>query len=208
VLRQDGGVSLLVGDACGHDAQDVWDNAVRFCLFLSQPEVARKLGLTPSDPRELLLDVDRGCNFRGNFAHDSITLTHVLIDPASGVFSVANAANPCPVIVVGPRGARRIQAKGASISHPDLEACGASYLSSEATVLSGVLDVGEMLLLGTDGLVDSEDENGVPLGETLEGRLMQERVWELSPRQALDAAFSMIKVRKDDVAIMVAKRTC
>src|SRR5262249_60747491 len=94
----DGRLAVALGDVTGHGIEAAADMAMAKFVFRSQ---AREHS-DPSDFLQSANDVVVGEIAPGKF----ITMVYVVIDPASGVVSVAGAGHP-PPRVVRPDGSRR-----------------------------------------------------------------------------------------------------
>ncbi|WP_344659696.1 SpoIIE family protein phosphatase [Catenulispora subtropica] len=191
-----GRVALVVGDVVGHGIHAAATmgrlrTAVRnFCA----------LDLTPEDLLGQLdalvesMDADEAEDQRG-VGIIGATCMYVVYDPVTGLCSVAGAGHPCPAVV----------GRGGSVDFLDLPVgppLGLGGSSYEAVEL--IIDEGSTLVLYTDGLVESRDQD---IGTGLERLSAVLEGPGRDPEELCAAAIGgLLPARPwDDVALLAAR---
>lgn len=150
----------VVGDVAGKGlpAATVMTKA----LAATRVAIARADAAAEPDPAEVLAAV--GAELFDYLAQVGLFVTAVaaVVDPATGTLSIANAGHT-PVLLAQRDGARPVPA-----SCPPLGV----LPSISPKVLTSSFDEGDVLLLGSDGLVEQEDGRGRMLGQDLLAELL------------------------------------
>jgi DNA-binding response OmpR family regulator len=184
VPHPSGSIVLAVGDVAGHDI----GAAAAMGAVRSGLRALIRHAEDPSSLVELLqfswddLGVDR-----------IATLVVVFIDPATGSFTVASAGHP-PPLLVGPDGATEFLAVSptAPLGGPPLE----------VEHLSGRLEEGQLMLLYSDGLIETREAT---LTEGMQHLSRLAAGAGTEPESFCTAVLSgLARVRSDDVALLAA----
>ena len=183
----DGRVLLMLGDVAGHDiAAAALMGQVRATL--------RAYAVDDHGPAAVL---ERTNRLLSELTDRLVTCCCVELDPATGVGRIALAGHPPPVLVTRPGAARLLDAPGG----PPLAADPARHYL-ETPVL---LDPGDLLLLYTDGLVESKD---LSLDDGLAQLVAQAGTAPATPRALVDHVEALLPAKRlDDVALLAAQRT-
>jgi len=188
----DGRLAVALGDVTGHGIEAAADMAMAKFVFRS---LAREHP-EPSDFLQAANDVIVGEIAPGKF----ITMVYVVIDPRTGELAVAGAGHPAPRILRSNHALESLDARGLVLG---IER-GQLYED-----VRGRLDVGDGVVLYTDGVLEAR-RNGELYGfERLDAALVgeAERPPEHVARAVLDdcRAFAQGELA-DDCAIVVVRR--
>lgn len=194
VLELDGGrVGVLVGDVAGKGAE-----VAALTTLVKSSMRAQALRLpAPADVMEAANDL----MLRGGEAEDRATAFFATLDRVTGDMAYCSAGHPAPILVR--KGERPTLLAG---SHAALGGTRGRYHSSQT-----VLDVGDLVVLYTDGLTETRDRHGEVYG--LE-RLLSvvddcaDEPADVVPESLFLSAFSFADGHlRDDVAIVAMRRT-
>lgn len=189
----DGQVALVIGDAMGR--------GVLAASLMGQVRSAIRAVAVADPSPERVLDT---CShlLEGLVASsdllvegDFVTVTYVLLDPASGQACAASAGHPPPVLL-----------SGTHAQHLQMEAGPPLGVRGRRPVTAFVLEPEDLLLLYTDGLVGRRDE---AISHSTQ-RLLDE-LEALGPADPLVVSSALLRRygpgTEDDVALLVASRT-
>jgi serine phosphatase RsbU (regulator of sigma subunit) len=187
-----GQLAVALGDVTGHGIEAAADMAMAKFVFRS---LAREHP-EPSDFLQFANDVIVGEIAPGKF----ITLLYMLIDPQSGEVAVAGAGHPAPRIIRSSGALEPLDAKGLVLGIEQ----GQSYEEVRA-----VLDVGDTVVLYTDGVLEARRDGELYGFERLDAALARER--ERAPEELARAVLDDCRAfargeLADDCAIVVVRR--
>jgi serine phosphatase RsbU (regulator of sigma subunit) len=176
VETSDGRLRLVVGDVCGHGADEA---AIGVCLRSAW----RALALAGEKPALILSTLQRIFEHERNVASLFATLCMLEIDPASRSATVIQAGHPPPVLIAGGAVSPLVATRG---EHPiGLDAGG----WSEQTLQ---LPPDWAVLLYTDGIIEGRVASGAErVGEhglhgLLGGYIGEHADWRSAPAELLD----------------------
>ncbi len=137
---RDGRWSIVVGDVCGHGVEAAkLTSLVRYSL--------RSAALHHDDPAEIMAEVDRAIRLDDSDVGRFATVCYIEIDPRSKLtLRWTRAGHPYPVL---------ISADGGSLPLRGADGPPLGIGSSTWTVGTAQLEVGETILMYTDGLSES-----------------------------------------------------
>ncbi|MCU0538758.1 MAG: SpoIIE family protein phosphatase [Desulfobacterales bacterium] len=191
-------ISLVVGDVAGHgiDAALLMTTARAF-LRMRASQCGSISQIVTEMNRHLAHDV----NDSGRF----MTLSYVRLDAASGSLQWIRAGHP-PALIYDPEHDRFRELMGEGLPlgvDPNFQ-----YTEYAQTSLAP----GQLILVGTDGIWESEDRNGGAYGKMRFHEVVRRHAAE--PAQALlEAVYADIKtftagaLPQDDITLVVVKRT-
>ena len=190
----DGRVGVLIGDVSGHGAE-----AAGLTALVKSAMRAEALRL-PSP--ESVMDRANELVLHGAAAHEFVSAFFGLVDGHSGHMAYSMAGHPPPVLLRAGSEPVLLQADGAVLG-----ASGGRRYENRGTVL----DIGDLLVLYTDGLIEARSPAGVAFGADRllsaiaeVGHESAERV----PESLFLSAFGHAEGRlRDDVAIVALRRT-
>jgi len=167
----EGWLGILTGDVSGKGAAAALYGALVHGLL-------GNLVRAHHEPKELLAAANRA--LRGKHAEPRyLTALYALWRPAEHKLSIANAGHPWPIVC------RRGRAEAVSIAGLPL----GMFDDAEHESAELVLDPGDVLLIASDGLTESENDQQQPYGE----QRLREAVevhHRLCARELLDAVFA------------------
>jgi serine phosphatase RsbU (regulator of sigma subunit) len=188
----DGRLAVALGDVTGHGIEAAADMAMAKFVF-------RSLAREHPEPGELLQfanDVIVGEIAPGKF----ITLVYLLIDPRTGEIAVAGAGHPAPRVVRTGGELEALDTQGLVLGIEE----GQSYEEVRER-----LDVGDAVVLYTDGVLEARRDGELYGFGRLDGVLTRERARapEDLARAVLDDCRSFARGElADDCAIVVVRR--
>jgi serine phosphatase RsbU (regulator of sigma subunit) len=188
----DGRLAVALGDVTGHGIEAAADMAMAKFVFRS---LAREHA-EPSDFLQSANDVVVGEIAPGKF----ITMVYVVIDPRTGAVAVAGAGHPAPRIVGADGNVSSLDARGLVLGVE----LGQSYED-----VHGTLDVGDAVVLYTDGVLEARREGELYGHERLD-RALAERA-SVAPAQLAQAVLDDCRAfargeLADDCAVVVVRR--
>lgn len=196
LVAPDGRLGIAVGDVSGHGmAASLIMASVRAMIH-----ALGRLATTPADMMELLQDVVQADLAEGRF----LTLLLLTIDPVTHCVEFANAGHaPAIYFQSSKRSCRRLEATRTPLGFP--------VNQSLRMPIYPVMQPGDLLILGTDGLIEVHDEKGKIFGmqrlEELIAKHAHESVEKLSQilkREVFD--FSAEHPFPDDMTLLIIKR--
>ncbi len=191
-------VSVVVGDVAGHgiDAALLMTTARAFLRMRAAQCGAISQIITEMN-RHLARDVDDSGRF--------MTLACVRLEAETGALRWVRAGHP-PVMIYDPEHDRFRELKGEGLP------LGVDPNFQYAEYAQAALAPGQLILVGTDGIWESEDRNGVAYGKKRFHEVVRRHAAE--PAQALlEAVYADIKTHtagalpQDDITLVVVKRT-
>jgi serine phosphatase RsbU (regulator of sigma subunit) len=187
-----GQLAVALGDVTGHGIEAAADMAMAKFVFRSLAREHQE----PSDFLQAANDVIVGEIAPGKF----ITLVYLLIDPASGEVAVAGGGHPAPRIIRAGGTLEPLEAQGLVLGIEP----GQTYDEVHAR-----LDVGDAVVLYTDGVLEARRDGELYGFERLDAALARER--ERAPDQLARAVLDDCRAfargeLADDCAIVVVRR--
>ncbi|MGA5700011.1 SpoIIE family protein phosphatase [Peterkaempfera bronchialis] len=201
----DGRVGLVIGDVQGH--------STRAAAVMGQLRIAlRAYAAEGHDPATLMTRTNR--LLCGLDTELFATCCYVELDPADGSARVVRAGHPHPLLLDPDGDAAELEVAGGLPLGLDA--------AEEYAVSRIVLPPGALLLLHTDGLVESRDKE---YGDAVEDLLVLLRHWACSPdgdghvgpsgqRHAVQRLADRVaapaaarRAREDDIALLLVRRT-
>lgn len=190
-------VALVVGDASGHGIPAALVMVLTLALM-------REASHQTGDPSEILERVNKGIQeqFPNELMETFVTACYVVVDPTSGSLRMSSAGNEPPILW-----RRRLE------KIEPLEVVGmflGTFRETRYQTLETTMEVGDRLVLFSDGLTESRSPGGEFFGRArLEGMVASSAaltVAELGERivSAVES-FSQRPTPRDDVALLIAE---
>lgn len=189
-------IGLVIADVCGHGFGPS-------LLMASMRAALRGLAVREADPARLLSDLNN--TMHEELTRRMITVLYGLLDPQRHVFRYANAGHgPAVLHVSGGDGACRLLHEDENRNLPMGVVTDLLYQNCQEVAMRP----GDLIVLGSDGLVERTDAFGMDQFRDLIVRLRHEPVEEII-EQAIEACLSSkaMRVRDDDLTLLVARRT-
>ena len=190
----EGRLGVLIGDVSGHGAE-----AAGLTALVKSAMRAEALRL-PSP--ESVMDRANELVVHGAAPHEFVSAFFGLVDGGTGHMAYSMAGHPPPVLLRAGAEPVLLQADGGVLG-----ASKTMRYENHGTVL----DIGDMIVLYTDGLVEARSTSGIPFGSE---RLLEavsrsaEEPAERIPESLFLSAFSHAEGRlSDDIAIVALRRT-
>jgi len=165
--------------------------------------IVRGLAQPGRDPAEILISTQRmleGSMRRNMF----ITCFLGLLDPSTHKLRYASAGH-CPPIRFNAQGRQSLPVRGKALGMFDEEIFSRSLELHETTI-----EIGDSILIYTDGLIEALDEDGELLGEAA---VKDCCVGDQEPRQSIDALLKRLRSHRggaaasDDLTLLVMRRS-
>jgi serine phosphatase RsbU (regulator of sigma subunit)/anti-sigma regulatory factor (Ser/Thr protein kinase)/anti-anti-sigma regulatory factor len=197
IARPDGRVALVAGDVVGH--------GVAASGVMGQLRAVLQDRLSDGgDPVRALAAADRFAR-RQPIAH-ATTVCLVVLDPATGELTYCTAGHPAPLIVSADKPSRRLEGTGGTPL-----GTGGSF-----PVRAGRLEVGELLLMFTDGILErpgrtheaSVAELAQVAADSAAGRALHEPASTPAERVCNQAIEMLVRAtgHHDDITLLAVQR--
>jgi serine phosphatase RsbU (regulator of sigma subunit)/anti-sigma regulatory factor (Ser/Thr protein kinase)/anti-anti-sigma regulatory factor len=198
VVRPDGSVALVVGDVVGHGVTASGAMGQLRAVLQDRLDGGADIG-------EALTAADRLAR-RLPPAH-ATTVCLVVLDPADGTLRYCTAGHPAPLVVTADGGTRFLAGTGGS----------PLGTSAAFTVRTERLDVGDLLLLYTDGILerpgrsvpDSRAELAQVAADSAAGRALRDPGTTPAERVCTQTVELLVRTtgHRDDLTLLAAQRT-
>lgn len=190
-------VALAVGDASGHGIPAALVMVLTLALM-------REASRQTCDPSEILVRVNKGMReqFPNELVETFVTACYLIVDPTTGNLRMSSAGNEPPILWRRRRG--RVEV---------LENVGmflGTFEDSQYHTLETTLEVGDRIVLFSDGLTESRSPGGAFFGRERLEEIVRDSahlsVHDLGERivAALES-FSQRSSPRDDVALLIAE---